>query len=203
VPFAKAKSRGAAEIEKIALGLLSRFYPAHLKTILPTDVEKFFEDHLEDDTGIVAGYKVLPEGCEGITDAGKMRCFISEALANHADQFVQRRRFRSTIAHELGHCYLHVSDARTNKKLLQVFEDSGEHPPEYFKISDMKAYEDPEWQAWRFASALLMPEPCFRLAVDRNWTKAKIKHGFDVNPSFVEVRIRELRIAKRLRQGAS
>lgn len=201
VTFSKALPRRAAEIEKIAREILEKFCPEKLNTILPIDAESYFEDHLEEDLGIRARYKILPEGLDGLTDAGKMRCYISESLASYEENEVQRRRFRATIAHELGHCYLHIGPARKDSRLQQVFTDVASEPEHFVDVSKLKRYEDPEWQAWRFASAFLMPEPCFRLAVERNWTIKKMKLGFDVNPSFVEVRLKELKIPKSVRRG--
>ena len=65
----------------------------------------------------------------------------------------------------------------------------------------MKPFEDPEWQAWRFASSLLMPETSFRVLTERNWTKKQIGRAFEVNRAFVNERIRQLKIGKLLRNG--
>lgn len=66
---------------------------------------------------------------------------------------------------------------------------------------EIKAYVNPEWQAWRFAGALLMPECRVRAAVDKRWTKKMIRLAFDVNPSFLDVRLRDLKIPNRIRMG--
>lgn len=197
----KARPRSAADIEAAACDVLQRFQPDMFRVVSSFDVEGFFDIELQDATQIEAIYKDLPDGLEGYTDSLNMQCFISQKLADHGGREVQARRLRSTIAHEVGHCYLHVEEARQNHKFQQMFRNDGASSFEMYKPEDLKAYENPEWQAWRFASALLMPEPAFRCAVDRNWTKKQLKNGFDVNPSFVDVRLRELKISKSIRNG--
>lgn len=128
-----------------------------------------------------------------------MTCFIALRLMNYGECNVTRRRLRATQAHEIGHCFLRVEDARNNRELQQKFVNDQHSSIKMYNPNDLKAYEKPEWQAWRFASALLMPEVCFKRAVECNWTKRQIKYAFDVNPSFIEVRLRELKISARLR----
>ena len=197
----KYSRRSAVEIETAACELLQRFQPDIFRVVSSFDVENFFDVELHADTHIEAIYSDLPDGLEGFTDSLNMQCFISQKLADHGGRDVQARRLRSTIAHEIGHCYLHVEEARQNRQFQQMFKNDASFSFEMYRPEDLKAYENPEWQAWRFASALLMPEPPFRCAVDRNWTKTQIKHGFDVNPSFIDVRLRELKITKSIRNG--
>ncbi len=65
----------------------------------------------------------------------------------------------------------------------------------------MKAYVNPEWQAWRFAGALLMPACCVRAAVDAGWTKKMMSRAFDVNPAFIDVRLHDLKVVKKVKAG--
>ena len=198
----KAQPRSGKEIEIAALDLIHRFQPEILKMVSEFDVEGFFDTELQEDTGIEAVYKDLPKGVDGLTDSVQMRCFVSKALLDHQNKPVTRRRLRSIIAHEIGHCYLHVEDAKRNRKFQQKFENNEQYPPARYRPEEIKVYKNPEWQAWRFASALLMPEAIFKLAIERKWNKTMIKRGFDVNPSFVDVRIRELRIAQAIPKGS-
>jgi hypothetical protein len=197
----KVRPRSGQEIENVAVELLNRFQPEVLKYACSFDVEAFFEFELQNDTGIEAIYKTLPMGLPGYTNSRTMRCYVSNILAEDEEQTITTRRLRSTLAHELGHCYLHVPDARKNKDFQQVFKDDGTHSIEQYRPENIKVYENSEWQAWRFASALLMPEICFRTVVERNWTKKQLQRAFDVNPAFIEVRIRELKIIKSVRRG--
>lgn len=199
--LAKAKPRRAAEIENVAYALLQKFYPDSLKNVRSIDVEELFLENLQDDIGIKPAFWSLPDGCDGLTHAGNRTCYISKSLADHHDSDdVRRRRYRSTIAHELGHCYLHVQEATNNAHFQQSFSNVSGMPVST-RFATMEIYEDPEWQAWRFASALLMPEELFRRAVSSNFTKKQIKNAFDVNPSFVNVRLKQLRITKLIVAG--
>jgi hypothetical protein len=68
-----------------------------------------------------------------------------------------------------------------------------------YRQEDLQAYENPEWQAWRFAGALLMPECCIRAAVNSKWSVQMMSRGFDVNPAFVKVRLNNLKIPDNVR----
>jgi hypothetical protein len=197
----KVRPRNRVQIERAANDLIRRFQPDALKQVMPVNVELFFELELEDDIGIEPICEALPAGIDGYTDSLNKVCKISNLLYEYGESDIKRRRLRATIAHELGHCYLHVSDAAANRNYERVFTNDGQHPLELYDPNDLRACENPEWQAWAFASALLMPAPCFNAVVNNNWTKKKIKYGFDVNPSFIDVRLRELKISKMLRNG--
>jgi hypothetical protein len=62
---------------------------------------------------------------------------------------------RSTVCHEVGHAVLHVPVLR--RRLLH----SNALPR--MQRGKLKAYEDPEWQAWTFAGAILMPSEALRM----------------------------------------
>ena len=196
----KVQARRAAEIENLAFKIIEAFQPDAVKTIAKFDVEGYFEFELESQTGVAATNLELENGLDGYTDCAEMKCVISRKLMEY-DAFddVTRRRLRATQAHEIGHCHLHVAESRLNNSLLKF--EHNENSLKRYRPEDIKAYEDPEWQAWRFASALLMPECCFRAAVKNNWTKKRMKHAFDVNPSFIDVRLRELKISTVIRAG--
>lgn len=197
----KARPRSGREIEEIAYNLIKNFQPEAVRFVLSFDVEGFFDLELEDQTGIEPVYKNLPDGLDGFTDSENMKCYISSKLADFGECQVTKRRLRSTLAHEIGHCFLHVEDARCNRDYQKKFPNDKHSSLEMYNPQDLEIYENPEWQAWRFASALLMPENCFRAAVERNFTKKQLKRAFDVNPSFIEVRLKELKISKNIRNG--
>lgn len=91
-------------------------------------------------------------------------------------------RARATLNHELGHAVLH----REVLKRMQVPATSpgglARHPR-----SEVPAFVDPEWQAWVFAGALLMPRSS--LAAMRGaapWETARIHQ---VTESFLQTRL--------------
>jgi hypothetical protein len=197
----RVRPRSIKEIDKIAYQVLEEAQPDALKFTISFDIENFFEFDLEDKTGIEAIYKWFPEGLDGYTDSVNMRCYASTRLYEYGECQVTKRRLRSTLAHELGHCYLHVEEANENRSYQKKFLNNKFSSLNKYKPSDIEVYEDPEWQAWRFASAILMPEHCFRTAVERNFSKKMLRRAFGVNQPFIDVRIRELKITKSIRNG--
>jgi Zn-dependent peptidase ImmA (M78 family) len=155
---------------------------------------------LEKQTGVTPDYKPLGKGLDGYTDSERMECIICADLAEYGEDEVKRRRFRATLAHETGHCYLHVHELRERNINYQFLNDCHDSFKRY-KQEEVKAYVNPEWQAWRFAGAILMPECCVRAAIDKGWTKKMMRRAFDVNPSFLDVRLRDLRISNNIKTG--
>lgn len=192
------RPRSGKEIEEFAVGLVAAFQPEALRTVTKFDVERFFDCELESQTGVEPTYHSLGEGLDGYTDSAELKCVICAELTNYGDNDAQRRRLRATLAHEIGHCFLHVADARRAQTRLKFLHDESADL-ELYKQEELNAYENPEWQAWRFAGALLMPVGSVRLAVDNDWSVQMMSRGFDVNPAFVKVRLDALKITKSIR----
>ncbi len=197
----KVRKRSGKEIEALSNKITQSSQPDALLNIISFDVEAFFEFELEEKTGIKAVYDSnLPIGFDGYTDFENMSCVISTKLADY-DKFdnVAKRRLRSTLAHEIGHCFLHFDDVKNNITSQSKFLHNSQSSLARYNPELLETCENPEWQAWRFASSLLMPELCFRTAVERNYTKTRLKRVFAVNPSFIDVRLKELKISKHLK----
>ena len=197
----KVRGRSAEEIEEIANNIINEFQPEVFEPIQSFDVEAFFEFELKKFTGLEPLYKNLPDELEGYTDVTNMECVISKKLAEHDEDQVIKRRFRATQAHEIGHCVLHVRDTIRNLESEIKFLHDKASSFERYSPENIKAYQNPEWQAWRFASALLMPRRSVETLVERNWTRRNMRTAFDVNPTFLNVRLRELKISKNLKNG--
>jgi len=197
VPLVKARS--SKEIDEIAFGLVEAFQPEAATMLTWFDVERYMEFELKQKTGVEPVYRPLGGGLEGFISIEKMLCVICEHAANHGDDDVKRRRLRATQAHEVGHCHLHVEEFRRTRAALELRHDKRHAETYLYKQEESKVYRNPEWQAWRFAGALLMPEPCLRRAVDCNWSLQTMSRAFDVNPSFVQVRLHDLRITKKVK----
>lgn len=196
----QVRPRSAREIEELAFNLAANFQPNAVRMVTKFDVERFFDCRLEELTRIEPVYRPLGSGLDGYTDSGEMECVICADLADYGEDDVQRRRLRATLAHEIGHCFLHVEDSRRARTMLRFLHDEN-CSLETYQQEEIKAYENPEWQAWRFAGSLLMPECCVRAAVNGRWTRKMMSWAFDVNPSFVEVRLRDLKIPNKIRAG--
>lgn len=83
-------------------------------------------------------------------------------------------RHRFTVAHEVGHALMHIGT------LNRLPKSTGKVP----------AYMDPEWQANRFAAALLMPRHLVRTCVSVD----EIMQRFRVSRESAVLRIRTLKL---------
>ena len=83
-------------------------------------------------------------------------------------------RHRFTVAHEAGHAMMHVGT------LNRMPKATGPVP----------AYRDPEWQANRFAAALLMP----RHLVKKCTSLSEIMQRFGVSRECAELRVKTLKL---------
>lgn len=156
VPVVRPLSR--VKIENLAMNILREFQPEALrgKFLQPVNVEAIFEIYIPGQVDVKTGYTDLSRliGSEilGYTNAAKKVSFVDCSLSD-ATERAALRRFRSTVGHEGGHCLLHVP-------LLQAFRSLSLKGEGLYRVSrsDIEAYQDPEWQAWEFARAIMMPK---------------------------------------------
>lgn len=135
----------------------------------------------------------LPSGIYGYTDSDRMESVISSDLLD-APSESQMRYARSTIAHESGHALIHVPEFRRKKASLRSIHDKEHISLRLHRQADVKVFMNPEWQAWRFAGALLMPAPTFRAAIREGLDEFDLSELFNVNPAFVRSRLRALKL---------
>lgn len=112
------------------------------------------EDKLITLLGVTIDFRELPETQNGMYDATNHCIIMPNWLISHP------HRLRFSLAHELGHAFLH-------REKLRQYES-------FFSSSEALAYNPPEsefhWfdvQANDFASYLLMPDALFRQAVSK------------------------------------
>lgn len=192
-------ARKGVEIDEIAFALVEAFQPNAVKMLTKFEVEQFFEFELKKQTGVKPMYRPLGEGLEGFLNVEAMECVICASAAEYGENGVKRRKFRATQAHEIGHCHLHVQELRRTRAVMELRHDRRHADLGLHKQEEMKVFRNPEWQAWRFAGALLMPGICVHRAVDCGWTLQTMSRAFDVNPAFVEVRLHDLKITKHVK----
>lgn len=185
------KPMSGKQIEQLAACILAKYQPESLRTGTPFDIHRFVDTKLEDLTGVTPIYSIeLPPEIYGLTDSAGNRLEIQESLAD--DPF-QEKFFRSTLAHETGHCFLHVPQLRTLKR-VQIFKQGKEDGVQLYRKDNIPLYCNPEWQAWRFAGALLMPEGPFRSMMNAGAGIAELSNEFKVNVPFVRARMKALKI---------
>jgi hypothetical protein len=180
------------QIDLIATKIIRDHQPGVLKSGKAFDVHRFFDTKLEDLTGITPVYSSdLPSEIFGLTDSANKQVIIQEELAN--DVFSENF-FRSTLAHETGHCIMHVPQLQ-KKNRPQIFRQAkNEDSIQLYRKDNIPVYCNPEWQAWRFAGALLMPEVPLRMMLNDNAGLVEIAKNFEVNTSFLKARLKALKI---------
>ena len=183
-PLSKAK------IEAFATALLNEVQPEVFEGKLPVDVDAIYEFYIPERFGIETGYTDLsPLGPNvlGYTDASNKKSFVDKNLVDHSD-ITALRRGRATIGHESGHCLFHVN-------ILHFFESVLADDGLTLRRADrskLKPYVDPEWQGWEFARAYLMPRALVVQCINAGHFVNDMADLFDVNPAFMEVRIKKL-----------
>jgi len=121
---------------------------------------------------------IMLEDSEGYTRYDKERRII-EILASdliYARLEESHPRAAYFVAHELGHCVLHT-DQLVRLAQMPTNQQAAFHRGR----ADHKPYEDTEWQANAFASALLMPAAGMAALEDE---------GLELDPLFVARRFR-------------
>ncbi len=183
--------RSKAEIENSAISILSEFQDSAIKKPEPVDIEYLFEIVVPERYGIDTGYcdlSKLGNGVLGYTNAQSKMSYVDKSLSDSDDK-ITRRLFRSTVAHEIKHCVKHVQILNLFKSICKDKDDEGLYRREK---SQIKPYEDPEWQAWYFAGALLMPNHHILNLTKGGYSIEEMAGIFDVNPAFMRSRIKRL-----------
>ena len=185
-----ARPRSNADIESLTLSIVLECQPGVLTEGERFDIERFFDCYLEEVSKVATDYQRLEYGVYGYTDSERMISVISRDLAEDP---LQEYFYRSTMAHETGHAILHVADYRRKKAILRSIHKKN-HELQVYREQDIKLYMNPEWQAWRFAGAILMPAQAFTVAVDDGLGVRDMCERFGVNRAFVNTRARALKI---------
>lgn len=186
-----ARARSGLEIDEIALRVVKLAQPDMLTRLGPFDMQRFFDNKLEALTNVTPDYRELNFNAHGFTDMNEMECVISKAISDDASQI---RFLRSTQAHESGHCFIHVPEFKRRKESLRFIHDTEHVTLRLHREDEVKIFRNPEWQAWRFAGALLMPASSVQMAMDENYSAYDMGEVFEVNIPFVWTRLRALKL---------
>ncbi len=181
------------KVESIATTVLSCVQPEALIGECPTDIESIFEFYIPKKFGIRTGctdLSSLGSGILGYTDAANKVSYVDKTLYD-SDNKPTIRRCRATIGHEVFHCIQHVPILNFFKSTSFSDDHLGLNRMDQTKI---RAFENPEWQAWEGCMSILMPK---RLIIEyrgRGYDEYDMAEAFDVNPAFVKVRLAKLKI---------
>jgi hypothetical protein len=196
LPVADALS--GHNIETRTRHIIKLVQPSALTQPMAFNVEKLFDCHLEDLTGVEADYQYLSPEIQGYTDIPNMVSIISRTLVEDSDNDAQRRYCRSTIGHECGHADLHVAQFRTRKHLLTFIHGKEDQGLKLYREESIPLFKNPEWQAWRYSKSLLMPAPAIQIALDRKFSIWDMIEAFDVNFAFAQSRLKEMKVLEKV-----
>lgn len=186
-----ANPRKGVDIDNIALNIIRRFQPEILDQPAPFDIERFFDCELERITGVEPDYRELPPGIYGYTDSDEMVSVMSiDLMEDHSQKYF----CRSTMAHETSHSVIHVPEFRLKKAMLRSIHDKQHVSLRMYRAENVPVYKNPEWQAWRLAGALLMPEATIRPFFQEGLGIQEMSDIFEVNPAFVRSRLKALKL---------
>lgn len=188
--------RSGRQIDFMALSIVKEYQPEMLTSPQPFDVESFFELELPSFRGITTDYREIGGNIHAYTDIKNMVCVVSTDLTENPSQ---KRFLRSTLSHEVGHCHIHVPEFRMRKAVAKFIHDNEHQSLRMYREEFVRIFENPEWQAWRYAGALMMPEPSVLVAAKEGWTKFEMCEVFDLNMPFVETRLRALKLADKIK----
>ncbi len=188
----KFPSMSRREINELAENIIKHIQPRVISGQDAFDIDKFIEvieDIMEIDFDFTND---LQPGVHGCTSTIDNKVLI---LSDLADEPVNIKYFRSTVAHEIGHVILHLPRLRKlskDKTFIQRKEENKDF--NLYSSKKLKPYEDPEWQAWEFAGALLMPKPAIMTLKNKGISLNAMAEVFNINQVFLESRMRKLKM---------
>lgn len=192
-PVMKAAALSRPKIEFMTQQVLKDFCPQALSEMITLDIERMFEIYIPKRFGIATCYEELTPGIHGYTDPNRMTSAVSVNLIETNDPATLRFG-RSTTGHEIGHVVLHARQFRKRKAELRFLHDEKHSGSVLFRQEDLKPYENPEWQAWEFCKSLFLPANVIKEAVEQGLTSWEIANKVNLNPAFVEVRLKNLKL---------
>lgn len=186
VPIVTRRTR--RDLERIALDLTARFFPACLVEPQPFPVHHFLEFVLEEHFGVVFQVQPLPVHVEaeyrppesGEPHRIQMQPWVYDQLLR------DNGRARYTGAHEICHGVIHKDEVE-----VELVDGKAVGLRRHVRVS---SHVDPEWQADRFAALLLMPADMVRRAVAglRSPDAGFVARTFRVSVTAASYRLKEI-----------
>lgn len=183
---------GVAAIEELGRCFLDQLAPEMLATPQPLNVLELVDTRLPK-----FGIHVCPASREeigyrdGATDPrgdGEITILVTEEVWEALESAAPNSYYaRTTVCHEIGHAILHVPVLRRRLLHNDVLART--------QRVKLKAYEDPEWQAWAFAGTVLMPRLTLQmLQAERTLlTPEAVSDTFEVSAKMAQSHLRRLK----------
>ncbi len=183
---------GVAAIEELGRCFLDQLAPEALAKPGPLNVLDLVDTRLPQ-----FGVHVCPATREeignrdGATDpkgAEEINILVSESVWDALESPAPKSHYtRTTVCHEIGHAILHVPVLRRRLLLNDALAR--------IQRIRLRAYEDPEWQAWAFAGAILMPSATLRMLQmqSNRLTPELVGQTFEVSTSMAHSHLRRLK----------
>jgi transcriptional regulator with XRE-family HTH domain len=140
--------------------------------------------------GVLCGC-FYPDGFHGKARSGKGRIVLVNAGKIQGRKLSDAER-RVTIAHEVGHYYMHYGEKKSRQLLFHFSKE-----PTYCRESEIEPEESnlKEYQANVFGACLLMPKAAFL----KEWKRvsgdvAELAKSFEVTELFVRLRLKTLNL---------
>jgi Zn-dependent peptidase ImmA (M78 family) len=151
-----------SKIEEMALDLLRKYYATRgVKPTPPIDVDDIIEGFLGIDLQFVDLKTML-----GIPDVLGATWFDEKVMRIDTTLEDKEGRLGFTMAHEVGHWWMHRPLFELEKVSLPMFAyDAGKPPAPALICRSQKKKEGAEYQADQFAAMLLMPASLLRSSV--------------------------------------
>lgn len=182
-----------ATIEELGRCFLAQLASSTLQSPQPLNVCELidrvlpeFGIHVSPASGLELGDR---EAATLIDDSGDgIEILVSEGVwENVRDDSPLAYYPRSTICHEIGHAVIHVPALKRKVSL-------GHEALARTMRKHLRPFEDPEWQAWAFAGAILMPSATLKmLASDPGFSVELVASTYKVSESMAGNHMRRLK----------
>lgn len=181
VPVVRGRSH--KQIEEEALGFLTLVAPECLDKPLAMPALEIFENKMDEYFGYSVQIGKNIKGLSGVTNVTSRTLVLTSAIHKRLENNDPYARF--TAAHEFGHVVLHSNVASGEFAFREEIV--------FARRSQLKPYEDPEWQANAFAGAILMPINTMRMLFNNNaMTVENVMEIYQVSKMAAEIRIKRL-----------
>ncbi|MCK5051135.1 MAG: ImmA/IrrE family metallo-endopeptidase [Candidatus Cloacimonetes bacterium] len=169
------------QIENIAEDFLKILAPKSLKNILPTPMGQIIWKLKKNYKLDFIFSKDLDQTDDGRKIFGEYRNKPPKIFLDKSFKIVERTGWKFIIAHEIGHYILHSNI----KNRENIIKDTRDNLLKVNHQANKNEFDWIEWQANKFASALLLPKKTFLFSIDK-LIASDIGYGYPHDYLFVD-----------------